>query len=45
VVLITLFPKNQQANLSKAGQKLVAQLLHEVESELDQIARAEGRGS
>src|SRR5215469_14188139 len=41
VVLITLFPKNQQANLSKAGQNLVAQLLREIESELEQIAREE----
>ena len=30
VVLITLFPKNQQANLSKAGQNLVARVLQEM---------------
>jgi hypothetical protein len=41
VVLITLFPKNQQANLSKAGQNFVAQILQEIESELEQIAREE----
>jgi hypothetical protein len=41
VVLITLFAKNQQANLSKAGQNIVAQLLREIESELEQIAREE----
>jgi hypothetical protein len=39
VVLVTLFPKNVQANLSKAGQNLVAQLLREIEEELEQIAR------
>jgi hypothetical protein len=42
VILITLFPKNEQANLSKAGQNLVAQLLREIESELEEIAREEG---
>ena len=41
VVLVTLFPKNVQANLSKAGQNLVAQLLREIEEELEQIAREE----
>ena len=41
VVLITLFPKNGRANVSRAGQNLVAQLLREIESELEQIAREE----
>jgi hypothetical protein len=41
VVLITLFPKNEQANLSRAGQNLVAQVLGEIESELEQIALEE----
>ena len=41
VILITLFPKNEQANLSKAGQNLVAQLLREIETELEEIAREE----
>ena len=41
MVLITLFPKNERANLSRAGQNLVAQLLREIESELEQISREE----
>jgi hypothetical protein len=41
VVLVTLFPKNVQANLSRAGQHLVAQLLREIEEELEPIAREE----
>jgi hypothetical protein len=41
VVLVTVFPKNVQANLSKAGQNLVAQRLGEIEQELAQIAREE----
>ncbi len=41
VVLITLFPKNERANLSRAGQNLVALSLREIESELEQIAREE----
>jgi hypothetical protein len=41
VVLVTLFPKNVQANLSKAGENLVAQLLREIEEELEQISREE----
>lgn len=41
VVLVTLFPKNMQANLSRAGQNLVAQLLREIEEDLEQIAREE----
>jgi hypothetical protein len=39
VILIALFPKNERANLSRAGQNLVAQLLREIEAELEQIAR------
>ena len=30
IVLVTLFPKSEQANLSKAGQNLVATLLREI---------------
>jgi hypothetical protein len=45
LVLITLFPKNAQANLSRAGQNLVAQLLREIEHEMEQIAREEAARS
>jgi hypothetical protein len=38
-VLITLFAKSEQANLSKAGQNLVATLLREIEKELEAIDR------
>jgi hypothetical protein len=41
LVLVTLFPKSVQANLSKAGQNLVAKLLLEIEDELEQIDREE----
>jgi mRNA-degrading endonuclease RelE of RelBE toxin-antitoxin system len=41
IVLVTLFPKSAQANLSRAAQNLVAQLLREIESELDQIDQEE----
>jgi hypothetical protein len=41
VILVTLFPKSMQANLSKAGQKLVATLLREIEQELQAIDREE----
>jgi hypothetical protein len=41
IVLITLFPKSLQANLSDAGRNLVAVLLHEIEEELVQIDREE----
>jgi hypothetical protein len=44
MVLVTLFPKNLQANLSRAAQDLVAKLLHEIEEELEQIAREEQVG-
>jgi hypothetical protein len=37
LVLITLFPKNAQADLSRAGQNLVAQLLREIEREMEQV--------
>lgn len=45
IVLITLFPKSEQANLSKAGQNLVATLLREVEQELDEIDREDKAGT
>jgi hypothetical protein len=41
VVLVTLFPKNVQANLSKAGRNLVAKVLGEIEKELEAIEREE----
>lgn len=41
VVLVTLFPKSVQANLSKAAQNLVAELLWEIEEELVRIDREE----
>jgi hypothetical protein len=41
LVLITLFRKSAQANLSRAGQNLVAQLLREIEHEMEQISREE----
>jgi hypothetical protein len=41
IVLVTLFPKNEQANLSKAGRNLVATLLREIEQELDAIDQEE----
>ena len=45
VVLITVFPKNEQANLSRAGQNLVARMLREIETELEQIAREDEAGA
>ena len=45
IVLVTLFPKSVQANLSKAGQNLVAELLREIEGELEQIDREEKAGT
>jgi hypothetical protein len=45
IVLVTLFPKNVQANLSKAGQNLVAKLLGEIEEELEQIDREAKAGT
>jgi hypothetical protein len=44
VVLITLFAKSEQANLSKAGQNLVATLLREIEKELELIDREAREG-
>jgi hypothetical protein len=41
VVLVTLFPKNTQANLSRAAQNLVAQLLREIEAEMERIDQEE----
>ena len=41
VILVTLFAKSEQANLSKAGQNLVATLLREIEEELEAIDREE----
>jgi hypothetical protein len=41
IVLITLFPRSVQANLSVAGRNLVAVLLREIDSELGQIDREE----
>ena len=41
VILVTLFAKSEQANLSKAGQNLVATLLREIEVELEAIDREE----
>jgi hypothetical protein len=41
VILVTLFAKNEQANLSKAGQNIVATLLGEIEKELEAIDREE----
>jgi hypothetical protein len=41
IVLVTLFPKSVQANLSKAAQNLVAALLREIEEELEQIDQEE----
>jgi mRNA-degrading endonuclease RelE of RelBE toxin-antitoxin system len=41
IVLVTLFPKNMQANLSKAAQNRVAQLIREIEAEMEQIDREE----
>jgi hypothetical protein len=35
VILITPFLKSERANLSRAGQDLVAQLLREIEAELE----------
>jgi hypothetical protein len=45
LVLITLFPKNAQANLSRAGQNLVAELLREIEQDMERIAREEAARS
>jgi hypothetical protein len=45
IVLVTLFPKSVQANLSDAGRKLVAALLREIERELEQIHREEKAGT
>ncbi len=45
IVLVTLFPKSEQANLSKAGQNLVATLLREIERELDQVDREQKAGT
>ena len=45
LVLITLFPKNEQAHLSRAGQNLVARMLREIETELGQIAREDEAGA
>jgi hypothetical protein len=45
IVLVTLFPKSVQANLSKAGQNLVAKLLREIEEELEEIDREENAGT
>jgi hypothetical protein len=45
IVLVTLFPKNEQSNLSKAGQNLVATLLREIERELAQFDRQEKAGT
>jgi hypothetical protein len=41
LVLITLFPKTVQANLSRAALNLVGRLLGEIEEELQQIDREE----
>jgi hypothetical protein len=41
IVLVTLFSKSDQANLSNAGRNLVAVLLREIEAELGRIAREE----
>jgi hypothetical protein len=41
IVLITLFPKNVQANLSRAAQNIVGGLLREIEVELQEIDREE----
>jgi hypothetical protein len=45
IVLVTLFSKSDQANLSNAGRNLVAILLREIEAELAQIAGAEQSSS
>ena len=45
IVLVTLFPKSVQANLSKAGQNLVAELLREIEKELEKIEQEENAGA
>jgi hypothetical protein len=41
IVLVTLFSKGEQANLSNAARNLVAVLLREIEAELAQIANEE----
>jgi hypothetical protein len=41
VVLVTLFSKSEQSNLSNAGRNLVSALLREIEVELGLIAREE----
>jgi hypothetical protein len=41
IVLITLFPKNVQANLSRGAQNLISELVREIEAELEQIDREE----
>jgi hypothetical protein len=44
-VHVTLFPKNERSNLSKAGQNLVATLLRKIERELAQVDREEKAGT